>query len=229
MDEIMKSIEETYLELEKHLREASVAEIGGFRPPEDKLTSWFGGPGFGLDGETLPTYNGGDMFCLLQVKVSELPVIPPELEGTEFLIVFTNREEFPFDKKHGDGWEIREYSSLEELKMFPKSSEKEVVKDFPIRWKKVMDDSPDWENSWDLVDMTPINEADDERFFYEYNRYSGTKFGGFPNCIQHGHDLEGFVFQIGSEEKPNWMWADNGIAYFNKTDAGEWAFNCQFY
>jgi len=203
----MKSIEDTYSELEKHLREASIAEIGGFRPPEDKLTSWFGGAGFGLDGELLPTYNGGDMFCLIQVKVSELPVIPPELKGTEFLMVFTNREEFPFYKSHGDGWEVREYPSIDGSKPLPKSDGQEAVRDFPIRWNKVVDDSPDWENSWDLLDMTPINEADDERFFYDYNRYSGTKFGGFPKCIQHGHNLDGFVFQIGSEEKPNWMWA----------------------
>ncbi|MFG1488453.1 DUF1963 domain-containing protein [Oceanospirillum sp. HFRX-1_2] len=79
--------------------------------------------------------------------------------------------------------------------------------------------------------MTPINESDDadEKFFYEYHRYPGTKFAGFPTCIQLGHDLEGFVFQIGSEEKANWMWADNGIAYFNKNKAGDWYFKCQFY
>ncbi|ODC02920.1 hypothetical protein BFW38_04485 [Terasakiispira papahanaumokuakeensis] len=79
--------------------------------------------------------------------------------------------------------------------------------------------------------MTPINESDGEDaiFFEEYNRYPGTKFGGFPNCIQHGHNLDGFVFQIGSEEKPNWMWADNGIAYFNKDESGDWVFECQFY
>lgn len=225
----MKSAEETYRELDKYLREASIAEIGGFRPPEDKLTSWFGGPGFGLEGESLPTYNDRDMFCLIQVRISELPVIPPELKGIEFLVVFINREEFPFDKSHGDGWEIREYPSIEGLKPLPKSDEQEVVRDFSIRWSKVVDDSPDWENSWGFLDMTPINEADDERFFYGYNRYSGTKFGGFPKCIQHGHNLDGFVFQIGSEEKPNWMWADNGIAYFNKTEAGEWVFDCQFY
>ncbi len=226
----MTTVAETYAQLDANLREASTAQIGGFRPPEDKITSWFGGQGVGLAGEKLPQYNGKDMFCLLQVKVSELPVIPAELANTEFLVVFFNRDEYPFDKPHGDGWEIREYNSLSGLVPLAKSELPDMIKDFPIKWNKVNDDAPDWENAWDILDMTPINESDDtERFFYEYNRYSGTKFGGYPNCIQHGHNLDGFIFQVGSEEKPKWMWANNGIAYFNKNEDDEWVFDCQFY
>ena len=227
----MKSVEETYKELDRNLKEASIAHIGGFRPPEDKITSWFGGRGVGLKHEIIPTYKGKEMFCLLQVKISELPFIPQELKNTKFLVVFTNREEFPFNKPHGEGWEIREYDSLAGLGFLPKSKEPDVVRDFPVMWHKIDDDAPDWENAWEIVDMTPINESDgeDERFFDEYNRYPGTKFGGYPSCIQHGHNLEGFIFQIGSEEKPNWMWADNGIAYFNKDKSGTWGFECQFY
>ncbi|WP_261841398.1 hypothetical protein [Aliamphritea ceti] len=163
----MKSVKETYEELDLHLKEASVAKIGGFRPPEDKITSWFGGQGIGSKGEVLPTYKGKEMFCLLQVKISELPVIPPELQKTKFLVVFTNREELPFDKPHGEGWEIREYESLDDLQLLPKSKEPDLIKGFPIQWNKVVDDTPDWENAWDIVDMTPINESDgeDENFF----------------------------------------------------------------
>ena len=227
----MDTVENTYKELDRCLKRASVAQIGGFRPPEDRLTSWFGGTGVGKKGEVLPKYNGKDMFALLQVKVSELPVIPKEITSVEFLVVFVNRDEFPFDKPHGDGWEIREYKTLEGLTLLPESSEPAMVKDFPIKWVQVNDDSPDWENAWELLDLTPINETEgaSERFFDDYNRYSGTKFGGYPKCIQHEAELEGFVFQIGSEEKPNWMWADNGIGYFNKNSKGEWVFECQFY
>ena len=227
----MDTVENTYKKLDKVLKSASVAQIGGFRPPEDKMTSWFGGPGVGKQGEVLPKYNGKDMFALLQVKVSELPVIPDEIRDIAFLIVFINRDEFPFDKPHGDGWEIREYKTLDGLMLLPESSEPPIVKDFPIKWLKVDNDAPDWENAWELVDLNPINyiDGEDDKFFDEYNRYSGTKIGGYPKCIQHGANLEGFVFQIGSEEKPNWMWADNGIGYFNKSPDGEWTFECQFY
>jgi hypothetical protein len=227
----MEPVEEVYKKIDSILRTASISQIGGFRPPENKITSWFGGRGVGLEGEVLPQYKGKDMFCLLQVKVGELPYIPPELEDTKFLVVFFNREEIPFDKPHGEGWLIREYKSLEGLQLLPESEEPEIVKDFPIKWRLVSDDAPGWENAWDLVDLTPINETDgaSDNFFHKYNRYSQTKLGGFPCEVQHGADLEGYVFQIGSEEKPRWMWVDNGIAYFNKIESGEWVFDCQFY
>ena len=91
-----------------------------------------------------------------------------------------NREDIQFNKPHGDGWEIREYKTIEGLDLLPESEEPPVVKDFPIKWYKIDDDAPGWENAWELVDLTPINETDgvDEKFFFEYNRYPGTKFGG---------------------------------------------------
>ncbi len=227
----MELVEKIYQKLDLRLRKSSISQIGGFRPPEDKKTSWFGGLGVGKKNEVLPKYKERDMFTLLQVKIDELPYIPPELEKTKFLIVFFNREEIPFDKPHGQGWLIREYESLDNLELLPPSCEKEMVRDFPIKWLVVDDDAPDWENAGELVDLRSLidTEGSDEKFFNEYNRYSETKFGGFPCTIQHGANLEGFVFQIGSEEKPKWMWADNGIAYFNKSKEGEWVFECQFY
>lgn len=228
---IMDSVKETYKKIDAVLRKASIAQIGGFRPPENKITSWFGGRGAGLADEVLPQYKGKDMFCLLQVKVSELPYVPPEIDGTEFLVIFFNREEIPFNKPNGEGWLIREYNSLEGLQLLPESGEHQMVKDFPIKWSLVEDDAPGWENAWDLMDLTSINETRgaSDIFYERYHRYSQTKFGGFPYEIQHGAELEGFVFQIGSEEKPGWMWSDNGIAYFNKDASGEWIFDCQFY
>ena len=231
IDELWKKVEDNYKEVDKILRKASISEIGGFRPTEDKITSWFGGPGVGLPGESRPIYEGQEMFCLLQVKIDELPYIPPELENTKFLVVFYSRDDIIFDKPNGEGWMVREYDSLDGLQELPPSLLPEVVKSFPIRWKYVEDDTPDWENLWDLVDPSPINNIDgaDERFFEEYNHYYQTKFGGFPYCIQSGVELEGFVFQIGSEEKPRWNWVDSGVAYFYKSPDGIWTYDLQFY
>ena len=56
-------------ELRGRLRRASLAQVGGFRPPEDPRTSWFG-RGVCLPGEGLPTYKGRDLFPLVQINVS---------------------------------------------------------------------------------------------------------------------------------------------------------------
>ncbi len=216
-------------ELRNSLRRASVAQVGGFRPPSDPRASWFG-RGMCRLGETDPTHNGREMFPLLQINVSELPYVPPELSGTELLVVYHNRESLPFGKTHGDGWLIREYPSLADLVPLPKSTEPDVVRPFPIRWTLVTDDAPGWEDAGTVVDLSSVNEDDEasDAFFSSFQRYSATKVGGYPCEIQHGVGIDDFVFQIGSEEKAGWMWADNGIGYYFKSD-GVWRWDCQFY
>lgn len=94
-------------ELRTRLRPASVAQVGGFRPPEDPMTSWFL-KGVSRADEGLPTWKGKPMFPLLQIRVDELPVIPDQLKGIALLVLFHNVEQHPFDEPHGEGWLIRE-------------------------------------------------------------------------------------------------------------------------
>lgn len=91
--------------------------------------------------------------------------------------------------------------------------------------------SPGWEDAWSLLDLDSVNLDDSasDAFFHDFNRYPSTTFGGYPKEIQHGAGIDDFVFQVGSEEKVNWMWADNGIGYFHRWAEGEWRWSCQFY
>lgn len=172
------------------------------------------------------------MFPLLQVNVSELPYIPSQLEKTKLFIVFLNRFEIPFGKPHGEGWLIREYDALDALVPLPPSSEPALVRPFPIKWNFYDKDPPGWEMAGSLTDMSTLYESAgaEDLFFEKYEGIPGTKIGGYPYEIQNGDFGENdFVFQIGSEEKPRWMWVDNGIGYFLKDSQGNWKFECQFY
>lgn len=215
-------------ELRSKLRPASVAQVGGFRPPDDPLASWFL-KGVSLAGEDLPVWKGQPMFPLLQIRIDELPVIPEQLKDIALLVLYHNMESHPFDKPHGEGWLIREYATLEGLQLLPE--QKTPYRAFPVRWLSVNDDAPGWEDAWDIIDLSAVNgdELACGSFFSDFNRYMGTKVGGYPVEIQHGVGIEDFVFQVGSEEKVNWMWADNGIGYFHKSSEGIWRFSCQFY
>lgn len=224
---------EALASLRRNLRPASLAQIGGFRPPDNPLTSWFG-KGVALESEPLPEYNGKPMFPLLQINTSELPFIPQELSNTALLVLYLNRDEFPFDKSHGDGWLIREYASLGDLEPLPSDDLPLVVKPFPIHWTLVEDDAPSWEDSGSVISgMEYINDDEEasEAFYTEFKRYHQTKVGGYPDCIQHEalRANTEFVFQVGSEEKAQWMWAENGIGYFYKDATGKWSWDCQFY
>ena len=215
--------------LKQKLRRASIAQVGGFRPPDSPVTSWFG-KGVCKPGEGLPTYEGKPLFPLLQINVSELPYVPSELEEVALLVLFQQQDEHPFDKPHGEGWLIREYLTLDNLQPLPQNSAL-PLKPFPVKWHLINDDAPGWEDAWDIVDLANINNDEEasDAFFRDFNSYGQTKVGGYPCEIQHGVGIKDFVFQVGSEEKAQWIWADNGIGYFFRNSSGGWRWSCQFY
>jgi len=218
--------------LRQNLRQASIATLGGFRPPPDARTSYFGA-GVCLPSEGLPIWKGKPMFPLLQIRVSELPFVPEQIRGLALLVLFHNDDEHPFDQAHGEGWLIREYhaADLAHLVPLPSANARYAPKPFPVAWHLVSDDAPGWEDGWNIVDLDAVNkdEAATDAFFDNFSRYANTKVGGYPKEIQHGVGIHDFVFQVGSEEKSRWMWGDNGIGYFYKSTEGTWSWRCQFY
>jgi len=223
-------------QLHEKLRPASLATAGGFRPPEDPVTSWFC-RGVGYPDEGLPIWKGEPMFPLLQVRIDELPYVPEQIRHLSLLVLFHNLREYPFDLPHGEGWLIREYKTTDNLRLLPPVDH--PYRAFPVGWSRIDDDAPGWEEAWNVVDLTAVNEdeAASEAFFSQFKNHSCTKMGGYPTEIQHqvgpGEGRDGlpadFVFQVGSEEKVKWMWADNGIGYFFRSPSGEWRWSCQFY
>ncbi|WP_221899368.1 DUF1963 domain-containing protein [Xanthomonas sp. GW] len=153
----------------------------------------------------------------------------PQLEGIAFLVLFQNLQRHPFDRPHGDGWLVRVYRSLDGLEPLPQVAH--PFRPFPIRWSEVDDDAPGWEDAWDCVDLTAVNDdaTASKAFFDDFARHACTKFGGYPTQIQHGVGLKDFVFQVASEEKVGWMWSDNGFGYFFRSPEGQWSWSCQFY
>jgi hypothetical protein len=216
-------------DLRRKLRRASLAQVGGFRP-EGPASSWFGRC-MAHPGEGLPEWKGKPMFPLLQIRVNELPFKPKELDGIELLTLFHNQDEHPFDEPHGNGWLIREYRSVAGLVELRPPASPVALKPSPVRWTLIDDDAPGWEDAGGVIALKPLiaDEEANKVFHEEFNRYWGTKVGGYPYQIQHGANADDFVFQVGSEEKVPWMWADNGIGYFYKPPSGEWRWTCQFY
>lgn len=226
-------IADAFRVLDRSIRKASVAQIGGFRPPETPLTSWFGGRFVGDPHETWPLNEGGPMLPLLQVRTDELPYVPEQLRGVALFNVFVWPRKLPVNlpAPNGSGWLIRCYRSLDALQ--PLAGEpKSHVRPFPIRWSLAESEGPGWEDAWGVTDLSAFNELPDaiDLFYDRYENRSCTKVGGWPSYIQ-GAPAENsgdFVFQIGSEEKPNWMWGDNGIGYFYFR-GGEWVMRWDCY
>lgn len=164
------------------------------------------------------------MLPLLQIKTDELPHRPQALESIALLNVFIGPKELPIDlpAENGNGWLLRTYSSTDGLSPLSAPAES-WIRPFPVRWKLSETEGPQWEDAWGLYDLTEFNKVDDAvKLFYDrYKRHYSTKVGGWPSFIQGSLGSPGYVFQIGSEEKPRWMWGDNGNGYFSFKE-GKW-------
>ncbi|MEM6330826.1 MAG: DUF1963 domain-containing protein, partial [Planctomycetota bacterium] len=224
----MGRVDEAFLELRSHFREPIVAEIGGFRPPTEPTASWLGA-GCWRHGDEVPQDEGRAMFPLLQINCEELPRAVEAFGDAKLVVVYFSATRMPFRKSHGDGWLIREYDDLAGLvrcDVRPPSP----IKPMPVRWSIGETECPSWEQSWELMDMTPINECEDAfEEFHELPHHGATKIGGFPTEVQHIVDHPSdFVFQVGSEPKANLNWIDAGVVYFSKKPHEDWEFDVQF-
>lgn len=220
-DEVIAS---TFAALDRHVRQASIAEIGGFRPSEMWPTSYFGGQFAAGPGDEWPLNDGEPMVPLLQIRTDELPHRPSALAGIALLNVFVGPRRLPIDlpSENGSGWLLRSYPNLADLTRLALPGES-PLRPFPVRWHPSETEGPQWEEAWSLHDLTEFNKLDDaiDLFYDRYTAHTRTKVGGWPSYIQGSPGADGFVFQIDSEEKPNWMWGDNGIGYFYLRD-GKW-------
>ncbi|MCE5186046.1 MAG: DUF1963 domain-containing protein [Planctomycetaceae bacterium] len=217
------------------MRKASAAQVGGFRPPEGMLTSWFGNVLVCREGESWPKWKPvakPETFLtpLAQFNLTEAPFVPEKLRQFKLITVFMD-EELPYDKPHGHGWLIRGYETLEGLVPIERPQVKFNIKPFPIRWELLENEGPSWEDAWSITNLTEFNEVTDHEFNDRYHNSERTKLGGYPALIQAelSFGLNNFAFQIGTEEKAHWGWGDGGIGYFGLNDNGEWLFEWSCY
>lgn len=212
-------------------KRAIVLEVGGFRPPDDPMASWFGRVTVAGRDEAWPTMNGAPMHALCQINLAELPFRPPRLADLQMITVFVGPDDLPSDGPNGDNWCLRAYRDLSELLPIEPPATGSTIRAFPMRPRVVEEDFP-------CRDDVPLDLPDDVDEEYDdlYENVPGIKLGGWPTLLQseifwapwnkHPAAPE-FVFQIDSSEKTGWSWGDGGVGYFGRgTVAGhehEWA------
>jgi hypothetical protein len=212
--------------VDRKLRPVSVAEIGGFRPPIDPKTSWFGGKFVLPAGESWPVSKGGPMIPLLQILVAELPYKPPQFEGVALVQLFVDAKKLPrkLPAKNGDGWRLILRSDIGVLEPHSTPPEASSLRPFPVRWRHSENDAPSWDEAWDDGHDEFMRRKDaGDLYDGKYQNHPATKIGGWPSWIQSAAEPGGehFVLQISSEQKPGWMAGDNGNLYVFEV-GGEW-------
>src|SRR5579871_5413313 len=122
--------------------------VGGFRPPSDPFTSWFGKVSVAQEEEQWPFFEDKPMIPLCQINCNELPLRPESLIDVGFLMLFMGADKLPTDYANGEGWLLRTYKADQRLKLLePPASLKSFVKAFPIQWEFLEHDFPCWEDA----------------------------------------------------------------------------------
>jgi Domain of unknown function (DUF1963) len=222
-------------------RPASLGQIGGFRPPDDAVTSSAGNVTVARPDEGWPLSSGNPMLALLQVIVAELPVVPEQLRDVAALTLFIGPFALPVDEPNGANWCLRTYRTLDELASLqpppptraddPKLAKGEptTYRPFPVRWREVTD----WP-SFDSV-LLDCQEAWDEAQRKEgpaTKTHDGLKVGGWPSPVQSDVswwegderlDDADFVLQVDSDEKTGFQVGDRGVLYIGRRrSTGTW-------
>jgi uncharacterized protein YwqG len=160
------------------------------------------------------------MLPLCQLNLSEMPFVPPNLNGVHLITVFISAVSLPVDAENGDGWQLRAYPSLDGLVHIETPQLDSAIRAFPIRWELVEADYPSYE---DVAFEFPADVSSD--YYDLFELCPSSKVGGWHSLIQseiywaphtrHPANPE-CVFQIASEEKAHWQWGDAGIGYFGR-------------
>ena len=233
-------------ELLEMQRLASVAQVGGFRPPSTPRSSWIASVLLGAPGESWPESAGRPMWPLCQILIEELPAAAPApLADVALLTLFMDLIDQPFDQPHGQGWAVRTYATTDglvpmiepEREVSERRPEEDLqVRPFPVLWRPRIelpsrDDTP-WEllDAWDEM----AEHADAELLDLD-----GLKVGGWPRAIQAevSWDVMGrgriddaqFVLQVDSDEKARIWIGDAGAAYIAWSPSQGWVLSSQCY
>jgi hypothetical protein len=202
------------MDLARYMRPASVAQVGGFRPPQDPLASWAGRVRVALPDEDWPTSADEPMLAVAQLNLSEAPYVPPVLTDVALLALFVGPRQLPVREPNGTNWQLRAYGTLDDLVELAQpvparasdskaaKGEATTFKALPIRWDRVEDHPSREDIPVELLDE--YDEIDDADGAPE--PAGGLKIGGWPMCVQgevnwSGQDGVEFALQIDSENR----------------------------
>lgn len=207
-------------------------EVGGFRPPDDPHASSFGCVNVALPGEDWPEDDGRPMLPIAQLNLREAPYVPPELADLECITLFFGRGVLGTEVQNGDGWLVRAYPRLEELRPIEtpaavRAGSSEMIADgkpihpYPIRYTVLERDYPDWESVVDL----DIPEHIVDRWEEHFGAAPGCKLGGWPSLFQSeifyglrdGSPSEPrLVVQLGMVPKANFVFHADSAVYIGR-------------
>ncbi|WMT43292.1 DUF1963 domain-containing protein [Paenibacillus sp. D2_2] len=226
----------------KIMRQATLLQIGGFRPSGELTSSIFGKVNVSLPNEEWPSSNNKPMIPLCQINIIQLPYIPVSLKDIEMITLFIDSNDLPDNNPNGQKWCLRAYKYIKDLVPIQSVPYESNIKVFEMKPTLIEEDYPCWDDFVEELSKENIPVTVEINDFYNnhLNNVSGLKVGGWPTTIQseiywapyNQHPVNPqFVFQIDSTDKGNWFWGDNGVGYIGRgttiEGSNEWVIEWQ--
>lgn len=216
-------------------RQASVVNVGGFRPTGDPLASHFGLPPVGLVGEIWPVFQGEPLLCVCQLNIAAAPAVPPLLRDIKMITFFVHATARLRNQHNGEAWCLRAYQSFDGLcPLVCPPHVPQVQRGFECRWEEC-EDQPVYDDS-ELI----VPDGFDPSDIHLHNVHR-TKIGGYASNIQsepwwgyRPHPANPrYCLQVDSEEKVGLIWGDSGTIYIARGTASgyedQWFLDWQCY
>ncbi len=169
----------------------------------------------------------------LWIRIDELPAVPTSLIGLAAIQLFLPQDdEMPGEGENGDGWVVREYTSLTDLQPLPTPADEDTTPITLLSWT-LHEECPQYgdveEALSQLDDVAAMSEEELEEFLEflgtlptSLSPDSHTKVGGYAADIQGAMGVQGFAFQISLVDHVLPIdWLEYGIAAFHRS-AGVW-------
>jgi len=159
-------------------RQASILQVGGFRPTLDPTASNFGLAPLGLPGDEWPCWNSRPLLFVCQMNLTTAPAVPPILAGIHLITFFIDSEFGILNRENGANWILRKYASLGGLaRIVAPADAPKLKKGFECRWEQC-EDHPNYD------DPEIVKPAGSHRPRTGFDNVAGTKIGGYASTIQ---------------------------------------------
>lgn len=206
-------------------RPASIAR----NPQHDQPTpqSHTGGPFlFGLN-EEWPTTSAGPLAAVVEVHLSEVPVLPDPLKGSQLLQVFLELESNVAEPRYADGeWVVRVHNQIE-LRT-PASNGPEIDR-LPVAWTRIEHDVPNYPDDLECISEELRNAFErlpnwSALFVDRFPSGLATRIAGWPHWVANGGDIGTFCFQLHGDIIPVDFGFDGSLYFGFNESTGVW--NC---
>lgn len=204
-------------------KKAVVFETGEVQLGTLPEQSWIGRVNVGYADEGRPLdLNQKPMLPLIQLCLTDIPLIPTALQNTKVLTVFISSD---FLQQPKNNFCIREYCSLQNLVEKDFGDGFDGIKAFPLFPELIENDYPDWGSddiSRETLDIICQMEKEDGiEYYWDISERSESKhkIGGYADSCQGGVGFPSgyeFVFQVDSDVKAELNIGDGGRIFFAK-------------